>query len=51
MRAEAGEEGGAKAQKLGGGRICLTGMFGMDIPSRMLRGFRILHSMPIAISQ
>ena len=39
MKGEAGKEGGARARKLGGGRICLVDMFGMDIPSRMLSGF------------
>ena len=49
-KGKAGKEGGAKAQKSGGGLICSMDMSGMDIPSRMLSGFCIAYSMPIAIS-
>ena len=44
MKGEAGEERGVRARKLGGGRICLMGMFGMDTPSRMYSGCRMYHT-------
>ena len=44
-------EGGVRARKLGGGRICLVSMSGMDIPSRMLSGFRIVHLIMLVADQ
>jgi len=46
MKGEVGEERGVKARKLGGGQICLMGMFGTDIPFRMHSGCRMFVSYP-----
>lgn len=46
-----GEEDGVKVRKLGGGEICLTGISGMGIPSRVrsCSSFYILYLMLFAI--